>query len=196
MEHRAARDRHPNCLVSPLRPAGACPTCGLRFAGEPEDHPALALLIRLHVVHCPGVNRSAEEWVPYRAVYEARCLHVLIVDDDSHVRDAVRALLEIAGHRVDEARDGPRAVEQALAHDPDVMLVNISLPGFDGYEVARRLRAARPHRAPFLVALTGYGRAEDRRRAREAGFDQYLLKPAEAEEIERVVAAARFRDPA
>jgi CheY-like chemotaxis protein len=73
------------------------------------------------------------------------------------------------------------------------MLIDINLPGFDGYEVARRVRAAGLERPPFLVALTGYGRPEDRTRALDAGFEEYLLKPAEAEDIERVVAAGRLR---
>ena len=146
-----------------------------------------------HARHCAGVSRLGEEWVPYRAVYAARSCHVVIVDDDVNVRDAVRALLALGGHRVDEAGNGERAVELALT-EPDVMLIDIGLPGLNGYEVARRIRAARLRRPPFLVALTGYGRAEDRRLAREAGFDEYLVKPADAEEIERVVAAARFRD--
>jgi CheY-like chemotaxis protein len=154
----------------------------------------LAGLMRLHLPHCAGVNRSEEEWVPFREVYESRRCHVVLVDNDSFTREALRTLLQLEGHRVDEARDGPSAVELALGLEPDVMLIDINLPGFDGYQVARRIRAAHLRRPPFLVALTGYGRIEDRRRAREAGFDEYLLKPAEAEDIERVVAAGSLRD--
>ena len=150
--------------------------------------------MELHARHCAGVSRLGEEWVPYRAVYASRFCHVVIVDDDANVREAVCALLALGGHRVDEAGNGERAVELALTRQPDVMLIDIGLPGLDGYEVARRIRGARLRRPPFLVALTGYGRAEDRRRARDAGFDEYLVKPADAEEIDRVVAAARFRD--
>jgi CheY-like chemotaxis protein len=181
-------------MVSPVQAFGTCPRCGLRFAGEPEDHPALTDLIRLHLDHCAGANRSGEEWVPYREVYESRRCHVVLVDSDPFTRDALRTLLQLEGHSVEEARDGPTAVHLALTREPDVMLIDINLPGFDGYQVARRIHAARLRRPPFLVALTGYGRSEDRRRAREAGFDEYLLKPAEAEEIERVVAAGRLRD--
>jgi CheY-like chemotaxis protein len=179
--------------VNPVEAFGACPKCGLRFAGEPDDHPALGALVRLHLGHCAGGDRSSEEWVPYREVYESRRCHVLLVDSDPFTRDALRTLLQLEGHAVEEASDGPKAVELAVTREPDVMLIDINLPGFDGYQVARRIQAARLPHPPFLVALTGYGRPGDRRRAREAGFDEYLLKPAEAEEIERVVAAGRLR---
>src|SRR5262249_19974767 len=96
-------------------------------------------------------------------------LRILLVEDNEDARDALRALLEVSGHRVEVAADGPSGIELARQVRPDVTLVDIGLPGIDGYEVARTLRAERGD-ALRLVALTGYGQPEDRRRALDAGF--------------------------
>jgi len=114
--------------------------------------------------------------------------HVLVVEDSADVRDALRALLEVWGHHVEVAEDGPVGVEMARLNRPEIALVDIGLPGFDGYQVAERLRAAPAGRGVFLVALSGYGQAEDRRRALAAGFDVHLLKPVDPEELARVLA--------
>jgi CheY-like chemotaxis protein len=103
---------------------------------------------------------------------------VLIVEDNADARDALRVLLELEGHTVEVAAEGQRALEIIDAKDPDIALVDIGLPGIDGYEVARRVRA-RDARRPVLIALTGYGQPEDRRRAAEAGFDDVLVKPVD-----------------
>jgi signal transduction histidine kinase/CheY-like chemotaxis protein len=102
---------------------------------------------------------------------------ILIVEDSEDARDMLRLYLTESGHQVYEAVDGPRGVEAALRVRPDVALIDIGLPGLDGYEVARRLRARPEGRKMFLVALTGYGQPEDHRRARQAGFDAHLVKP-------------------
>jgi CheY-like chemotaxis protein len=86
------------------------------------------------------------------------------------------------GHQVAVAADGRQGVEQALALRPEVALVDIGLPELDGYEVARRVRAALG-RDIFLIALTGYGQPHDHRRAFEAGFDAHLVKPADVEQL-------------
>src|SRR5215813_12971749 len=103
---------------------------------------------------------------------------ILIVEDNEDARDALRMLLELDGHIVEAAAEGAQALELARAKDPDVALVDIGLPGIDGYEVARRIRATDTKR-PLLIALTGYGQPEDRRRATEAGFDSMLVKPVD-----------------
>jgi CheY-like chemotaxis protein len=103
---------------------------------------------------------------------------ILIVEDNDDARDALRMLLELDGLAVEAAAEGMQALEIVRAKDPDVALVDIGLPGIDGYEVARRVRAADPRR-PLLIALTGYGQPEDRRRAVEAGFDSLLVKPVD-----------------
>jgi signal transduction histidine kinase/CheY-like chemotaxis protein len=115
--------------------------------------------------------------------------HVLVVEDNADARDALVMLLESFGHEVVAATDGPGGVDLAGAVHPDVAFVDIGLPGFDGYEVGRRVRALLG-RGVTLVALTGYGQEADRSRAQEAGFDLHLTKPADAETVASVVAHA------
>lgn len=103
---------------------------------------------------------------------------ILIVEDNADARDALSVLLELEGHVVAAAGEGHQALELVRAKDPDIALVDIGLPGIDGYEVARRVRAL-DGRRPVLIALTGYGQPEDRRRASEAGFDGLLVKPVD-----------------
>jgi CheY-like chemotaxis protein len=103
---------------------------------------------------------------------------ILLVEDNADARDALRVLLELEGHTVEVAGEGQQALEIARGSDLDIALVDIGLPGIDGYEVARRVRAL-DSRRPVLIALTGYGQAEDRRRASEAGFDDLLVKPVD-----------------
>ena len=103
---------------------------------------------------------------------------ILIVEDNDDARDALRMLLELDGHVVEAAAEGREALDLVRAKDPDVALVDIGLPGIDGYEVARRIRAVDGKR-PTLIALTGYGQPEDRKRATEAGFDSMLVKPVD-----------------
>lgn len=103
---------------------------------------------------------------------------ILLVEDNADARDALGALLELEGHVVAAAGEGHQALDLVRATDPDIALVDIGLPGIDGYEVARRVRAV-DGRRPVLIALTGYGQPEDRRRASEAGFDGLLVKPVD-----------------
>jgi signal transduction histidine kinase/ActR/RegA family two-component response regulator len=112
---------------------------------------------------------------------------VLIVEDNVDARQTLRTLLEALGHEVHEAADGEAGVAAALQLQPDVALVDVGLPLIDGYEVARRVRAAGG--AMRLVALTGYGRDDDVRQAREAGFDLHLLKPAGVEQLQAAIEA-------
>jgi signal transduction histidine kinase/CheY-like chemotaxis protein len=115
-------------------------------------------------------------------------LRILIVEDNQDGRESLRDLLEIWGYRVDLAEDGPAGLEHALAAPPDVALIDIGLPGYDGNEVARRIRANLNGHSPCLIAMTGYGQPEDRGRALEAGFDTYLVKPVEPEMLSRLLA--------
>jgi len=104
-------------------------------------------------------------------------LAVALVEDHLDTRESLRGVLENEGHDVAIAQDGPSGVALILSTRPDVALVDLGMPGFDGLEVARRVRAADPERAISLVALTGYGGAEDRAAALAAGFDEYMVKP-------------------
>ena len=112
-------------------------------------------------------------------------LHVLVVDDNRDARDLLCEGLTLLGFDVQGAGDGPAALTTADRLAPNVALVDIGLPGMDGYELARRLRSA--HAGLRLVALTGYGQASDRIRAREAGFDVHLVKPVELDVLQRLL---------
>jgi PAS domain S-box-containing protein len=111
---------------------------------------------------------------------------VLIVEDDADIRETLRDLLKQQGHEVATAGDGPAALQMARLTMPEIALVDIGLPGFDGYEVARRLRAQQLE-PPVLVALTGFGQPDDRRRALEAGFDRHFVKPINTDELLKLV---------
>jgi CheY-like chemotaxis protein/anti-sigma regulatory factor (Ser/Thr protein kinase) len=115
-------------------------------------------------------------------------LRVVVVEDSPDVREALGELLELWGHEVHLAATGEEGVALTLACKPDTALVDLGLPDMDGCEVARRVRKANGGHQPRLVALTGFGRASDRRRALEAGFDAHLVKPPNVNELQRVLA--------
>ena len=118
-----------------------------------------------------------------------------MVEDDLEIAEGLRAALRIENHVVEIARNGPSALERARAFNPDAVLCDIGLPGMDGYAVARAFRADPALAATFLIALSGYAQAEDVARARAAGFDHHLAKPATVEKIHRALAGGR-RGPA
>jgi two-component system, sensor histidine kinase len=99
------------------------------------------------------------------------------------------ALLSLEHHEVFTASDGPTGVDAAVRLRPEVALVDIGLPGLNGYEVARRIRATEAGRAMKLIALTGYGQREDTHQAREAGFDLHLVKPVEPRRLDEALRA-------
>ncbi|MFN7134382.1 MAG: ATP-binding protein, partial [Myxococcales bacterium] len=114
---------------------------------------------------------------------------VLVVDDNVPAATLLGRLLgKLGGHEVRLAHDGAAAVAEAESFRPDLILLDIGLPKMDGYEVARRLRGRPELDGALLVALTGYGTAEDRRRSLEAGFDDHLVKPPDVEMLRRVLA--------
>ncbi|MHC5539002.1 PAS domain-containing hybrid sensor histidine kinase/response regulator [Singulisphaera rosea] len=104
---------------------------------------------------------------------------VLVVDDNADSATALARILRLLGHDVRVANDGPAGIEEARAHRPEVVLLDIGLPGMDGYEVAERLRAEASCQSAYVIAVTGYGRGEDLRRSRAAGFDYHLVKPVD-----------------
>jgi len=116
--------------------------------------------------------------------------HVLLVEDSDDNREMLRELLELDGFHVDVATNGSDAVTQALALKPQIAIVDIGLPILDGFEVARRVRAALGP-GISLVALTGYGQPEDRQRTVAAGFDAHLTKPVDLAELEAVLVQVR-----
>ena len=113
---------------------------------------------------------------------------VVLIEDNDDIRDSLASILVRWGHEVTAEADGPSGLARVLELKPDVALVDIGLPGMNGYDVARRIRAATD--AVRLIAITGYGQPADRERALEAGFDAHLLKPVPPEALARELAAA------
>jgi CheY-like chemotaxis protein len=114
----------------------------------------------------------------------------LIVDDDADAGETLRALLERWGHDVAVAKNGEEGIELTLATRPEVVLLHIGMPGLDGYRVAERIRAAPDGDRPFIIAVTGWTRIEDHRKARDAGFDTYVLKPVDPDHLRALLTAA------
>src|SRR5579883_2025757 len=119
---------------------------------------------------------------------------VLIVDDNTDAAQTLSMLMEISGHVVQLCYDGLSALKECETFLPEVVLLDIGLPGLDGLEVARRLRAMNLSPRPMLVALTGYGQAEDVRRSREAGFDHHLVKPADPQTLTALLASTQQQE--
>ena len=111
---------------------------------------------------------------------------VLLVEDNPDSRETLRAVLQAWGHTVQAVGDGTAGVATGLAWRPEAAVLDIGLPGLDGYQVARRLRAEFGCRL-FLIALTGYSQESDRRRAFDAGFDVHMAKPADLDHLSRLL---------
>ncbi|HVF15857.1 MAG TPA: ATP-binding protein, partial [Steroidobacteraceae bacterium] len=112
---------------------------------------------------------------------------VLVVDDNRDAAESLGMLLRLSGCEVDVAFSGATAIDTVEQFKPDVVLLDIGMPGMDGYETVRRLRASRRGKEMLLVALTGWGQKEDKQRALEAGFDEHLTKPMDPAMLERVL---------
>jgi CheY-like chemotaxis protein len=113
---------------------------------------------------------------------------VLVVDDNVDGAESLARVLQMRGHVTRTAHGGPEGLEAARAFHPHVVLLDIGLPGMNGYEVARRLREQSPASRPVLVAITGWGTEDNKRQASEAGFDFHLTKPVDATSIESILA--------
>ena len=118
-------------------------------------------------------------------------LSILIIEDNADVRSMLKTLLEFAGHRVEIAGDGLKGVEMISLQPPDVALVDIGLPGLNGYDLARRIRSNPQCGDVFLVALTGYSLPADRQRALSSGFHAHLAKPVDLEQLRQLLARVR-----
>ena len=142
-------------------------------------------------VRVPGAEAGASKGSDEEgAVPPVESRRILLVEDNADVRDGLRELLEESGHRVATAADGLEGIQLASSFRPDAAFVDIGLPGLDGYGVARHLRQSLGADV-LLVALTGYGLPEDRRRALEGGFDAHLTKPVTLRAILRLLAESR-----
>ncbi|WP_239470569.1 ATP-binding protein [Archangium violaceum] len=134
--------------------------------------------------------------LPLAAPASPQKRRVLLVEDSPDVREMMKELLEDLGHEVAVATNGLEGAEKVLEVRPDVALVDVGLPGIDGYEVARRVRASKDGGSFYLVALTGYGGSEARSKALEAGFDVHLVKPIDVDDLPRVLEGSRGDAPA
>jgi signal transduction histidine kinase/DNA-binding response OmpR family regulator len=133
-------------------------------------------------IHLPLVAPQEPEQRPVEST-TAVSRRILVVDDNEDAADSLSLMLGMSGHEVVCAYTAQQALERSAAFQPQVAFVDIGLPGMDGYELAGRLRQLLPPPELRLIALTGYGQAEDKRRAQEAGFEAYLVKPAPYEAL-------------
>jgi PAS domain S-box-containing protein len=143
--------------------------------------------VRLPAVAVPEAPAGAME-ARARQTHPSR--RVLVVEDSPDARQSLRMLLEMAGHQVETCEDGPAGLATIGAFRPHVALIDLGLPGMDGYAVARELRSRPETKAIRLVAVTGYGQSEDRRRALAAGFDQHVTKPVDASMLDELLGRA------
>jgi signal transduction histidine kinase/DNA-binding response OmpR family regulator len=170
-------------------------------------------LVEMHggtvVAHSEGLGRGSEFIVrlpiidtrtipppppePPRAEGRQHGMKVMVVEDNADVRETMRDFLQLSGHDVTVAVDGPSAVEALIEQRPDVALVDIGLPGLDGYQMLAALRERAADLPTVFIALTGYGRPQDRQRAFEAGFHDHLVKPVDSDALLRLLDDARTR---
>jgi CheY-like chemotaxis protein len=114
-------------------------------------------------------------------------LRILVVDDNQDAADTLRMLLELLGAEARQAHDGEAALRAFEAFAPEAVLLDIGMPGMDGYQVARQLRARHPEWAGALIALTGWGQENDRRKSQEAGFGHHLTKPVDLAALQELL---------
>jgi CheY-like chemotaxis protein len=144
------------------------------------------------IVRLPVEKRTAHE--QQRAADNGRSMpadvhRILVVDDNRDSADTLAMLLKSLGADVHTAYDGASALESIRICRPTIVLLDLGLPGIDGYEVARRVRSDAPTSELCMVALTGWGQDEDRRRTREAGFDHHLVKPVDLSALQALLAS-------
>jgi PAS domain S-box-containing protein len=144
-------------------------------------------IVRLPAIAAPG--GPSEKSSHHAAASRPVSRRVLVVDDNRDAADSLALLLRLAGQDARVAYDGPAALAQAKDSAPDVIFLDIGMPGMDGYEVARRLRQDPASKGLLLIALTGWGQDADRRRSLEAGFDHHLVKPVGAQALHDLLAS-------
>ena len=148
-------------------------------------------VVRLPTMAAPGPRPQAQALSTHQELPAASgpSLRVLVVDDNKDAVQMLEMLLEMSAHDVRTAHDGPAALEAALLHRPHVVLLDIGLPGLDGYEVARKIREQAIFKDVVLIATTGYGQDRDRQRSHDAGFDHHLVKPLDFDTLEHILVA-------
>jgi len=141
------------------------------------------------IVRLPLAAAPTSHATPPRPLALAAPMRVLVVDDNRDSAESLGMVLQMLGAEVTLAHDGHSAIDAFGAGNSSVVLLDIGLPGMDGYEVARRLRARHPDRHPTIVAVTGWGQEDDRRKAREAGIDHHIVKPADIDQLQHLLAS-------
>lgn len=136
----------------------------------------------------PAIADNAADSPPGQApVGHMHSVRVLVVDDNRDAADTLSALLELLGHTVQVAHDGHAALDAVLDFRPQVVFLDIGMPGMNGYQVAEAIRNERRFDQPLLVALTGWGGEDDRERTGAAGFDLHLIKPVDLAAIDKML---------
>jgi signal transduction histidine kinase/CheY-like chemotaxis protein len=134
-------------------------------------------------------ERSPSSKTPATVASNGSSRRILITDDNVDAAKTLAMLLRLGGHAVETAHDGPGAIEKAKDYKPEIMLLDIGMPGMNGYEVCRAIRQHSWGRQIRMIALTGWGQDQDRQNAREAGFDEHLVKPVDPQALNRTIAA-------
>jgi CheY-like chemotaxis protein len=142
--------------------------------------------VRLPALAEPATQQAGPGAVLPRAARQSS--RVLVVDDNRDTATSLAKLLRLLGHDVRVAYDGPSAIAVARSHRPEIVLLDIGLPGMNGYEVARQLRLEECCKEALIIAASGYGQEDDQRRSREAGFDHHLVKPVDFEALMTLLA--------
>ena len=143
-------------------------------------------VVRIPALDVPRVDRGD----PIKAVRgNPSRRRILVVDDNEDAAESLAALLEISGHETRMAHDGPDALQQAQRFNPDVVFLDIGMPTLDGHETAKLIRQQPWGKEMVLVALTGWGQSEDRRRSKEAGFNHHLVKPADPAVVQKLLSS-------
>ncbi len=166
-------------------------------------------LVELHggsvTAHSEGLGKGSEFVVRLPGVLEGRrqqptearlgsaqasvARRILVVDDNVDAAESVAMILRLSGHEVRLAHNGPEALKMAEQYQPEALMLDIGLPGMNGYEVAKRLRQHPKFRQTLLIAVTGYGQEEDRRKSLDAGFNQHLVKPVDPATLQTLLAS-------
>jgi len=147
-------------------------------------------VVRLPLACSPAASPSEPAGKISTKAAAAKSLRVLVVDDNRDVAGSMAMVLEMMGHRVEMVHDGPAAIEKAASWQPDAILLDIGMPGMNGYEVARQIRG-QGQEGLMIVAVTGWGQEDDRQLSKEAGFDAHLVKPVDIDMLMQVFAEVK-----
>jgi len=159
---------------------------GTLEAASDGDNKGAQFTLRIPLLKRPAAQADAAAWEPAKPMLAKR---ILVVDDNVDAAVTLALLLKSLGHETCVVHDGLQAVRKAVEFGPDVALLDLGMPGLDGYEVARRLRALKRERPLRIIAITGWGQEADRTRSREAGFDVHLVKPVDPTLLTSVLAS-------